>query len=522
MYYVLEVFCRSTMLTIGRTGTLNLLKHGIRQCSGITNVPLDKSIPGLWGGYQNVTKTNNETTKVTTLSNGLRVATEPVFGGFCTVGVCVDSGSRYEVAHPSGISHFLEKMAFGATLKYKNRQEILHALEKHGGICDCQATRDIFLYATSIDHRGLECAIDIIAETVLRPKIEEEEIELTRNIINYELQDLALKPEQEPLLLEMIHAVAFKGNTVGLPRHCPQENIGSIKRETILNYLGTYHTPDRIVLAGVGVDHDELVEYGQKYFVDTPPSYNINSSSNIDRSVSQYTGGISLEEKDLSNVSLGPTPMPELAHLVIGLEGVSHQDPDFIPYCVLNSLMGGGGSFSAGGPGKGMYTRLYTHVLNVHHWMYSCQSANHAYADGGIFCITSSAPPYYLAELAQVVIREFAILTGDIGDQEFNRAKKQLSSMLFMNVESKPVIFEDLARQVLAQGKRKTTEEFHQLINDVTKDDLRRIARRMLTSKPSVAAVGEMKYLPSYKDIELALLDKKGSLPTHKAFSLFR
>jgi len=26
--------------------------------------------------------------------------------------------------------------------------------------------------------------------------------------------------------------------------------------------------------------------------------------------------------------------------------------------------MGGGGSFSAGGPGKGMYTRLYTHVLN--------------------------------------------------------------------------------------------------------------------------------------------------------------
>ncbi|CAB4064842.1 PMPCA [Lepeophtheirus salmonis] len=415
------------MLTIGRTGTLNLLKHGIRQCSGITNVPLDKSIPGLWGGYQNVTKTNNETTKVTTLSNGLRVATETL-------------------AHPSGISHFLEKMAFGATLKYKNRQEILHALEKHGGICDCQATRDIFLYATSIDHRGLECAIDIIAETVLRPKIEEEEIELTRNIINYELQDLAFKPEQEPLLLEMIHAVAFKGNTVGLPRHCPQENIGSIKRETILNYLGTYHTPDRIVLAGVGVDHDELVEYGQKYFVDTPPSYNINSSSNIDRSVSQYTGGISLEEKDLSNVSLGPTPMPELAHLVIGLEGGDHfQQED--------------------------------------------QSANHAYADGGIFCITSSAPPYYLAELAQVVIREFAILT---------------------------------ARQVLAQGKRKTTEEFHQLINDVTKDDLRRIARRMLTSKPSVAAVGEMKYLPSYKDIELALLDKKGSLPTHKAFSLFR
>lgn len=49
---------------------------------------------------------------------------------------------------------------------------------------------------------------------------------------------------------------------------------------------------------------------------------------------------------------------------MLGLEGCSHQDPDFIAACVLNIMMGGGGSFSAGGPGKGMYTRLYTNVLN--------------------------------------------------------------------------------------------------------------------------------------------------------------
>jgi len=56
--------------------------------------------------------------------------------------------------------------------------------------------------------------------------------------------------------------------------------------------------------------------------------------------------------------------MPELAHIVVGLESCSHKDDDFIAFCVLNMLMGGGGSFSAGGPGKGMYTRLYTNVLN--------------------------------------------------------------------------------------------------------------------------------------------------------------
>ena len=70
------------------------------------------------------------------------------------------------------------------------------------------------------------------------------------------------------------------------------------------------------------------------------------------------------EEADLSSVGLSLTQMPELAHFVVGLESCAHSDPDFVAYCVLNMMMGGGGSFSAGGPGKGMYTRLYTNVLN--------------------------------------------------------------------------------------------------------------------------------------------------------------
>ena len=37
-------------------------------------------------------------------------------------------------------------------------------------------------------------------------------------------------------------------------------------------------------------------------------------------------------------------------------------------------------------------------------------------------------------------------ITGQISDSELNRAKTQLKSMLLMNLESRPVIFEDVAR----------------------------------------------------------------------------
>jgi len=89
--------------------------------------------------------------------------------------------------------------------------------------------------------------------------------------------------------------------------------------------------------------------------------------------------------KDLSNLSMGPSPFPNLAHFILGFDSCGYRDEDFVPFCVLKSMMGGGGSFSAGGPGKGMYTRLYVDVLNKHHWMYNATSYHHAYADAVCF-----------------------------------------------------------------------------------------------------------------------------------------
>ena len=77
-----------------------------------------------------------------------------------------------------------------------------------------------------------------------------------------------------------------------------------------------------MVVAGVGVDHDTLVEAAQRHFVDQRPVWETEggvADVQTDRSIAQYTGGIVSREKDLSDVSLGPTPMPELGHIVIGL-----------------------------------------------------------------------------------------------------------------------------------------------------------------------------------------------------------
>lgn len=53
---------------------------------------------------------------MTTLPNGLRVATETIpFAETTTVGVWINSGSRFETDETNGVAHFLEHILFKGT-----------------------------------------------------------------------------------------------------------------------------------------------------------------------------------------------------------------------------------------------------------------------------------------------------------------------------------------------------------------------------------------------------------------------
>lgn len=325
-YSYLKTFSRTRATSASETGS-----NGSNNSIGTVNVPsneivtplppLSQPVPNLPPVSYAQPRTEQRQTIVTTLSNGLRVASEPRFGQFCTIGVVIDSGPRYEVAFPSGVSHFLEKLCFQSTQEFSSRDMILQELEKYGGICDSQSTRDTFIYAASADRRGIEPVTRVLAESVLRPKLQNEEVDYARQVVQFELESLNMRPEQEPLLMDMIHAAAYRQNTLGLPKLCPSENWPKVDRNVLLSYLRLHHTPSRMVVAGVGVDHDELVKYVEKHFVNKQSTWEIetvanNSVTTVDTSVAQYTGGIVKEECEIPIYAAAG--LPELAHVVIG------------------------------------------------------------------------------------------------------------------------------------------------------------------------------------------------------------
>jgi len=457
--------------------------------------------------------------KLTTLDNGLRVVTEPIFGEYCTVGVGINAGSRYEAHYPLGVSHFLEKLAFSSSEKFPDNQRLFAVLEEKGALIDCQSTKDTFLYASSCHKNSVGDIMEIIADAVHRPYITSESVEYAAQVIKFENESLERKPECEQLLTDWIHAAGFRGNTLGFSKYCQSSDVDKITQKHLYSYLSQYYSPDRLIVAGVGVEHSELVNLSKELFNATntawakAPHLLVDKLPPVDHSIAQYTGGEFKKERDLSNMALGPTPFPNLAHLVLGFEGVSVKHDDFVAFCVLQSLLGGGGSFSAGGPGKGMYARLYIDVMNRYHWMYNATAFNHSYSDCGIFCIRASAPPENMLDSAKVVLNEFLRLNKeDVDEAELSRAKIQLKSQLMMNLEMRPVMFEDMARQVLAHNERKKPQEYLRKIDAVRPVDIRRVTERMLMTKPSVVGYGDLKNMPSFERFDKAVASRQPNL----------
>jgi processing peptidase subunit alpha len=479
--------------------------------------------------------------EISTLSNGVRVATEALPGHFSGIGVYIDAGSRFENEYLRGVSHIMDRLAFKSTTK-RTSDEMLEALESLGGNIQCASSRESLMYQSATFNSAVPTTVALLAETIREPLITEEEVQQQLETAAYEIGEIWSKPEL--ILPELVHMAAYKDNTLGNPLLCPQERLTQIDKSTIETYRQAFYKPERMVVAFAGVEHKEAVKLAQQYFGDMPKSEPTLSQTGSETSI-DLSAGHSSESSASSSSSIQPSPtqqpskllsripffknisttatnnasvqsygdlppssldilqpshytggflslpplpppinpaLPALTHIHLAFEALPISSDDIYALATLQTLLGGGGSFSAGGPGKGMYSRLYTNVLNQHGWVESCVAFNHSYTDSGLFGISSSCSPRKVINMLDVMCRELQALTLDTGfsslqTAEVNRAKNQLRSSLLMNLESRMVELEDLGRQVQVHGRKVGVREMCKKIEELTVQDLRRVAR---------------------------------------------
>ena len=95
---------------------------------------------------------------------------------------------------------------------------------------------------------------------------------------------------------------AYRDNTLGLPCLASEGDLDKVSVKELQTYLASHCSPSRMVLAGVNVDHDELVRQVQEHFVVAAGNVAWGGVEPLplDQSIAQYTGGkamVSTEEK---------------------------------------------------------------------------------------------------------------------------------------------------------------------------------------------------------------------------------
>ncbi|KIJ54423.1 hypothetical protein M422DRAFT_96732, partial [Sphaerobolus stellatus SS14] len=207
--------------------------------------------------------------QITTLPNKLRVATESTPGHFTSVGLYIDAGSRYETPLTSGVSHFIDRMAFKSTTS-RTGDDMTQAIHGLGCQIFASSSRESIMYQSTSFSQAAENAISLIAESALRPAFFEEEVAEQREAARYEIREINNKPEL--ILPEILHEVAYGGQGLGNPLLCPEDRIDSIDGPTMHKFLGAWFRPERMVIAGAGVPHEQLVEWADKYFSPLVPT----------------------------------------------------------------------------------------------------------------------------------------------------------------------------------------------------------------------------------------------------------
>lgn len=109
--------------------------------------------------------------------------------------------------------------------------------------------------------------------------------------------------------------------------------------------------------------------------------------------LSWLTGNKSKSSPPLDFTLSGVKPPPTLPDYVEPTKSIVTTVPNGLNVAseTSSTLMGGAGSFSAGGPGKGMYSRLHFRLLNEYRQVQSFSVFNSMYNDSGFFGIYATA-----------------------------------------------------------------------------------------------------------------------------------
>jgi predicted Zn-dependent peptidase len=356
----------------------------------------------------------------------------------------------------------LEHMAFKGTAR-RDAKAIAEEIENVGGFMNAHTGREQTAYYIKCLKEDIDLALDILADIFLNSVFDPSEFERERGVILQELGQVEDTPDD--VIFDRFQETAFAGQALGRPVLGTADIIRKLPRQAALDWRRAIYAPGNAVLAAAGnLDPAYLEKRAGELF----GAWHQNGQALNE--VARYTGGEFREDSDL-----------EQAHLVLGFPGVGFADPDYWAVQVLGTLLGGG-----------MSSRLFQEIREKRGLCYSISAHASSFADGGVFDVYTGTGEDEMAELIPALIDQLRLARLAPAQSEVRRAKAQMRAGLLMSLESTNARMDALGANLLIFGRDMTPEEVSAKVEAVTADDMARVAKRILSGTPTLAALGPL------------------------------
>ena len=410
-----------------------------------------------------------DTVQVTTLGNGLRVATDRLDSvETVSLGAWVGVGTRHESAEVNGIAHLLEHMAFKGTAR-RSAREIAEEIEAVGGHLNAYTGRENTAFYARALAEDTPLALDLIADILQQPTFDAEELARERSVVIQEIGQANDTPDE--IVFDHFQETAYPDQALGRPVLGRAEIVAELPRESLKGYMARHYGANQMIVAAAGkVEHAAFVELVAQAFGGLAP----NGEADIEPA--SYSGGEARQDRALEQV-----------HLLMGFDALGYLDPDYYALMVLSTLFGGG-----------MSSRLFQEVREKRGLVYSVYSFTSAYRDGGLFGIYAGTGEAEVAELIPVLCGELGKLGEVVSEAEIARARSQLKASILMSRESTSGRCEQLAQQLLLYGRPLPAAEMVEKIEAVDAAAITTLAGRLLTSRPTFTILGPVGRVESF------------------------
>ncbi|KGG80856.1 zinc protease [Caloranaerobacter azorensis H53214] len=401
------------------------------------------------------------------LENGLRIVTENIpYVKSVSIGIWIETGSRFENQSNNGISHFIEHMLFKGT-ENRTAKQIAESIDSVGGQLNAFTSKEFTCFYAKVLDEHLPLAVDVLADMIFNSKFNEEDIIKEKNVVFEEINMYEDSPED--LVHDLICQTMFDGHPLAYPILGSSSILEKINRKNVLDYYKQYYTPNNTVISIAGnFDTDKTIELIYKYFSNWIPVK---------------------KEKDeqcppmFYRRIMGKTKNTEQLHLCLGMKGVPQGTNEMYHLMVLNNIFGGS-----------MSSRLFQKIREERGLAYSIYSYPSSYKDTGMFTIYVGLNPNYVSTVLQLITEEIdKIKNGGMTSDEIYKSKEQLKGNYILGLESTSSRMSSMGKSELLHGKIYRPKEILEMIDSVQREDVENIAKEVLDfNRLNISFVGDI------------------------------